>query len=294
MDILLYGLINSMVYVLMAVGFTLVYGVSRLANFAHGALYVLTGFLVWTWVNSVGINYFLSIMITLVIMMVIGACLYRFILIRVRGMPVSEIIVTFAVALMLLEGLRLQGIGSFKGFIGTSYTLAPFIDASVSIAGVPVDVHRLLVVGMGVAVVLLVSLFTHRHKIGLAFRAMAQDERAAMMLGIDSDLMAVLAMGVGSLLAAIAAVAIYPLGQVTAESGYHVLNIALGACIVGGLGSWGGAILASFILGYATTIASFLGASRYQDVILFGLIVVVLIIRPSGLFGKQKELEERV
>jgi len=78
------------------------------------------------------------------------------------------------------------------------------------------------------------------------------------------------------------------------ETGYHVLNAALAVCIVGGLGSWMGAILASFIFGYATTLAAFLGASKYQDVILFGLIVAVLIIRPSGLFGRQKELEERV
>lgn len=294
MDILIYGLVNSFIYVLMAAGFTLVYGVSRLPNFAHGALYVLTGFLVWTFVNSAGLNYFVSILITVVIVALLGAFLYRFVLMRVRGMPVSEIIVSFAVALIILEGLRLQGIGGFKGFIGSSYTLPTFIDGTVSIAGVVVDVQRLLIVGIGLAIVIFMWIFTRRQKIGLAFRGMAQDEHAAMMLGIDSDLMAVLALAVGSSLAAIAAVAIYPLGQVTAETGYHVLNAALAVCIVGGLGSWMGAILASFIFGYATTFASFMGAAKYQDVILFGLIVLVLIIRPSGLFGRQKELEERV
>lgn len=294
MDILIYGLVNSIIFVLMAAGFTLVYGVSRLPNFAHGALYVLTGFLVWTFVNSVGLNYFLSILITIIIVALLGAFLYRFVLMRVRGMPVSEIIVSFAVALIILEGLRLQGIGSFKGFIGSSYTLPAFIGGTVSIAGVVIDVQRLLIVAIGLVIVFLMWVFTRRQKIGLAFRGMAQDEHAAMMLGIDSDFMAVLALGVGSSLAAIAAVAVYPLGQVTAESGYHVLNAALAVCIVGGLGSWMGAILASFIFGYATTLASFVGAAKYQDVILFGLIIVVLIVRPSGLFGRQKELEERV
>ena len=134
MDILIFGLVNSMTYVLMAAGFTLVYGVSRLPNFAHGALYVLTGFLVWTFVNSAGVNYFVSIVITIVIVAVLGALLYRFVLMRVRGMPVSEIIVSFAVALIVLEGLRLQNLGPFKGFIGSSYTLPAFISGTVSIA----------------------------------------------------------------------------------------------------------------------------------------------------------------
>ncbi|NLG67724.1 MAG: branched-chain amino acid ABC transporter permease, partial [Actinobacteria bacterium] len=245
MDILIFGLVNSMTYVLMAAGFTLVYGVSRLPNFAHGALYVLTGFLVWTFVNSAGLNYFVSIVITIVIVALLGALLYRFVLMRVRGMPVSEIIVSFAVALIVLEGLRLQNLGPFKGFIGSSYTLPAFISGTVSIAGVVIDIQRLLIVGIGLAIVLFMWVFTRRQKIGLAFRGMAQDEHAAMMLGIDSDFMAVLALAVGSSLAAVAAVAVYPLGQVTVETGYHVLNAALAVCIVGGLGSWMGAILAS-------------------------------------------------
>jgi len=294
MDVLIYGLVNSVVYMLMAAGFTLVYGVSRLPNFAHGALYVLTGFLTWTFVNSLNLNYFLSIVITLVIVSALGAGLYAFVLKRVRGMPVSEIIVSFAIALIILEGLRLQDIGGFKGFIGSSYSLPAFLQGTFSIAGVTLDYQRLLIIVVGVVVVVGMWVFTRHQKVGLAFRGMAQDERAAMMLGIDSDRMAVVALAVGSALAGVAAVTIYPLGQITAESGYHVLNAALAVCIVGGLGSWMGAILASFIFGFATTAAAFFGAPRYQDVILFALIILVLIVRPSGLFGRQKELEERV
>jgi branched-chain amino acid transport system permease protein len=294
MDVLIYGVINSVVYMLMALGFTLVYGVSRLPNFAHGALYVLTGFLTWTFVNNLNLNYFLSIIITLVIVSLLGAGLYAFVLKRVRGMPVSEIIVSFAIALIILEGLRLQDIGPFKGFIGSSYALPAFIEGTVSIAGVTVDYQRLIIIAVGAVLVVGMWVFTRHQKVGLAFRGMAQDERAAMMLGIDSDRMAVVALAVGSALAGVAAITVYPLGQITAESGYHVLNAALAVCIVGGLGSWMGAILASFIFGFATTAAAFFGAPRYQDVILFALIVLVLIVRPSGLFGRQKELEERV
>ncbi len=96
MDILIYGIINSFSLALMAIGFTLVYGISRLPNFAHGALYVVTGFVVWWFVHKLHLNYFASILLALVLMGMIGAAIYRFILIRVRGMATSEIIATYA------------------------------------------------------------------------------------------------------------------------------------------------------------------------------------------------------
>lgn len=110
MDLLVYGVVNSVSFALMAVGFALVYGVSRLPNFAHGALYVLTAFLSWVFLNQLGINYFAAIFLSLIITGLVGAALYQFLLIRVRGMAASEIIVSFAIGLALIEGLRLRGL----------------------------------------------------------------------------------------------------------------------------------------------------------------------------------------
>jgi len=294
MDILIYGTVNSVTFVLIAVGFTLVYGVSRLPNFAHGALYVLVGFLTWSFVNDLGINYLLAIILSLIISAFLGALIYRLVLIRLRGMATSEIIASFAVSLIILEGLRLQGIGGFKGFIGPFYILPAFIEGKASILGVLVDYQRLLVIGGGLAVVALLWLFTHHSKIGLSLRAIAQDEQAAMMLGIDSDRAAVVSLSIGSALAGLAAVIILPLGNVTAEAGYRVLIYALAVCIIGGLGSWAGALLASFVLGFAMIVSTALFGAVWESVVLVGAIIVILIFRPSGLLGKQKELEERV
>lgn len=294
MDILIYGTVNSVTFVLIAVGFTLVYGVSRLPNFAHGALYVLVGFLTWSFVNDLGINYLLAIILSLIISAFLGAVIYRLVLIRLRGMATSEIIASFAVSLIILEGLRLQGIGGFKGFIGPFYVLPAFIEGKTKILGVLVDYQRLLVIGGGLAVVALLWLFTHHSKIGLSLRAIAQDEQAAMMLGIDSDRAAVLALSIGSALAGLAAVIILPLGNVTAEAGYRVLIYALAVCIIGGLGSWAGAVLASFVLGFAMIVSTALFGAVWESVVLVGAIIMILIFRPSGLLGKQKELEERV
>ncbi len=293
-DILFYGTVNSVTFALIAVGFTLVYGVSRLPNFAHGAIYVLVGFMTWSFVNDLNLNYLLAILISLCISSLLGAAIYRLVLIRLRGLPTSEIIASFAFGLIILEGLRLQGIGGFKGFIGPFYVLPSFIDAKFRVAGIIIDAQRLIIIGGGLAVVITLWLFTHYTKIGLSLRAIAQDEQAAMMLGVDSDRVAMISLSIGSALAGLAAVIILPLGNVTAEAGYRVLIYALAVCIIGGLGSWGGAILASFVLGFAMIVSTSLFGAVWESVVLVGTIILILIFKPSGLLGKQKELEERV
>ncbi len=288
MDVLIYGTINSIALALYALGFAMVYGVSRLPNFAHGALYVLSGFIVWGLLNSLGLNYLLSIVLAMIATGIIGALLYQFVLIRVRGMEISEIIASYAIGLAILEGLR------WGGFKGMTYTLPAFVDGGTSIFGIPVDYQRLCVVGLGAAAVTALWLFTRYTRIGLALRGMAQDERAALMLGIDSDRMAVVAMGLGSMLAALAAVLLLPLGNIVVESGYNVLILAISVCIVGGLGSWVGAVLAAFLIGFAQILTVVYLGAHFQMVVALLAIILTLICKPSGLFGRQKELEERV
>jgi branched-chain amino acid transport system permease protein len=294
MDILIYGTVNSFVFALIAVGFTLVYGVARVPNFAHGSIYVLVGFLTWSFVNDFKMNYFLAILLSLLIASLLGLLIYRFILIRLRGMPTSEIIASFAVSLIILEGLRMQGIAGFKGFIGPFYVLPSFLEGKLSLFGVFVSYQRLFIIGAGLAVVFSLWLFTHHTKLGLSLRAIAQDEQAAMMLGVNSDRIAMISLSIGSALAGLAAVLILPLGNISAEVGYRVLIYALAVCIIGGLGSWGGAVLAAFVLGFAMKISTALFGAVWESVVLVGTIILILLFKPSGLLGKQKALEERV
>jgi branched-chain amino acid transport system permease protein len=288
MEILIYGTINSIALALMAIGFALVYGISRVPNFAHGSLYVLSGFITWIFFRGLGVNYLLSIILTMIIMGLVGALLYQFILIRVRGMATSEIIASYAMGLAILEGLR------WGGFKGMSYTLPVFVEGSIFIANVPVDLQRVVVVLIGGGVVFFLWLFTHHTRIGLALRGMAQDERAALMLGIDSDLMALVAMAFGSMLAGLAGVLLLPLGNIVVEAGYNVLVLAIAVCIVGGLGSWMGAVAAAFLIGFAQILTMVYLGTHFQMVVALLAIILTLILRPSGLFGQQKELEERV
>jgi branched-chain amino acid transport system permease protein len=203
-------------------------------------------------------------------------------------MPEAEIIASYAFGLAILEGLR------WGGFIGHSYILPPFVGGSVVLAGVPIDWQRIIIVLGGLVIIASLWLFTHYTKMGLALRAIAQDERAAMMLGIDSDRAAIISLALGSALAGIAAILILPLGNITVERGYSVLIYALAVCIIGGLGSWSGAIIAAFLLGFIQIITVYVGATQWQMVVIIAAIMLTLIFRPSGLFGRQKELEERV
>jgi branched-chain amino acid transport system permease protein len=288
MDILVYGIINSVTLSLLSLGFTLVYSISRLPNFAHGALYITTGYFIWLFLNGLGLRYPVSIVLGIALTSLIGALMYRLILIRIRGMEISEIIATYAIGLAIIEGLR------WGGLRGTTFTLPSFTSGSRDILGVSVDDQRLLVVVIGFAVFVLLYLFVHLTRNGMALRGIAQDERAAMMLGIDSDKMAIVSFAIGSSLAGLSAALILPLGNIVVEAGYNVLVFSIAVSVIGGLGSWTGAIIASFIIGFAQILTEKFFSAHFQMVIALMAIIITLLIKPSGILGKQKELEERV
>jgi branched-chain amino acid transport system permease protein len=288
MEILLFGIINSVTLSLTALGFTLVYSISRLPNFAHGALYVTSGYIVWLCVNTLGLNYVAGIFVGIVATAIIGALMYHLIILRIRGMQISEIIATYAIGLAIIEGLR------WGGLRGSTFTLPSFLAGSIEIGGIAVDHQRLFVLGSGVVVFAALGLFVKFTKTGLALKAIAQDERAAMMLGIDSDRKALVSFALGSGLSAFAAVLILPLGSIVVETGYNVLIYSIAVSIIGGLGSWGGAIVASFLIGFAQILTEVFLSTQYQMVISLLAIIVTLLLKPSGIFGKQKELDDRV
>ena len=204
---LLYGLVNSAVLVLMAMGFNPTFGISGVSNFAYGAIYILAGYLAWIFLNTAGLPYPLAAALAVASAAALGALLYRFVILRVRGLILSEVMATFGIGLIILELFR------YLGFVGFRYTLPVFLDGSVALGEAYVDCHR------------------------LAFRGIAQNEETALTLGIDSDRVATWSVAFGAGLAAFAAVTILPLGTIAPEGGYDVLVQALSVCIVGGMAS---------------------------------------------------------
>jgi branched-chain amino acid transport system permease protein len=285
---IVYALVNSVILALMAIGFNLTFGISGVANFAYGALYIFSAYASWMLMNLLHIPYLPAAVISILLTTLLGALMYRFVLLRIRGQVLSEVIATFGIGLAILELFR------YLGFVGFEYTLPVFIDRSFFIAGTYVDMQRIIIVIAGVLIVVALWIFTHHTAVGLAFRGIAQDERTALSLGIDSDWIATLSVSFGAGLAALAATIIIPLGSISPGEGYDVLIKALAVCIIGGLGSTGGVIVASFIIGFAERFTDSYIGSHWTMIVSLAAILIVLIVKPSGLFGKQKELEERI
>ena len=285
---IIYAIINSAILALTAIGFNLTFGISGVANFAYGAFYVMAAYGVWMLIHMAHLPYPLAVLISISLTTLAGALMYRFVIIRIKGQTLSEVIATFGIGLAVLELFR------YFGFVGFEYTLPVFVDQSFMIGDAYVDAQRLLIVAFAVALIIVLWLFTHYTHLGLAFRGIAQDERTSLTFGMDPDRIARMAVALGAGLAAIAATVIVPLGSISPEEGYDVLIKALAVCIIGGLGSSGGVIIASVVIGFAERFTDSYIGSHWTMIVSLAALLLVLVVKPSGIFGKQKELEERI
>jgi branched-chain amino acid transport system permease protein len=286
--VLVYGFINGVILSLIALGFSITFGISRVANFAYGGFYILGGVLTWCFLMKLGLPYPLAAALAVLIVGAIGLLMYKVLLVRLRGLEMSEVITTFAVGIVILELLRSLGIMGFE------YRTPVFIDESVEVLGVGLGIQRIIIVAAGVLLLAALHFFVHHTKIGLAFRGVAQEEHTSLAVGINPDRISMLSLALGSMICAIAAVLILPLGVISVDDGYDILIKALAVCIIGGLESTLGVIVAGFIIGYIEVLTSMYVSSSLVSVVPLAAMLAILLVRPSGLFGKSKEIEERV
>ena len=251
-------------------------------------MYIFSGFAVWIFLNTLGLPYVVAVLAAILLAALMGLAIYYGVILRIKGMPLSEVMATFGLGLAIMELFR------YFNFVGFRYTLPIFFEGSLSIGDVYIDYQRIVIGLMAVALTAGLFLFTNHTRVGLALRAIAQDERSALTFGIDPDLVGALSMAIGCGLAAIAAVVILPLGTIAVEGGYEVLINALAVCIVGGLGSTVGILVASVLIGYSQTFTANYLEPHWMMLVSLIAIAVVLVVKPSGLFSHQKELEERI
>ncbi len=286
--VIIYGIINSATFLLLSIGFNLTFGYGGVANFAYGALFLLGGFLCWTLIKVIGLPYIISALFSIVITGLLGFTLYWGLIYRIRGMLLSEVIASFAGGIAILEFLK------WRGLYGYEYSLDPLVEGSVEIYGVFIDYQRLIILGAAAFLTIAIHIFTRYTKTGLSFRAIAQNEQSAIAMGIESDWVSALSLSFGSALAAAAAIIVLPLGIIHISQGYDTLIYALAVGILGGLGTTAGIIVASCILGFGQIIVGTYFKPEWMMVVVLFAIIFILLVKPSGIFGKQKELEERV
>lgn len=279
-NIIVYGLVTSGVYALLAVGFSLIFGVARIVNLAHTAFYMLAAYLIYSLVSTAGLNLYLSIFISIVSVTIAGTLSYKFLIARVRQHEATTLIVTIAIAVIIQEAL-------LKGFGGQPRGVPKLISGAVDIFGVTVLNQQLLTLGVVILLLLATWLFLMRTKSGVAIRAIAQDREVANLMGINVPRMEMLTMAISVGLAAIAGALVAPLLLVTPGMWTHPLVMILAVVVLGGLGSLQGSLIGAIILGFAENIVVFLAPSGsfLKTSVALTIMLIVILIKPEGLFG---------
>jgi len=278
-QILINGLTAGSFYVLMALGFTLIFGILRLVNFAHGEFYMIGAFVTYYLISKFTINYFLAIALSTVVVGVIGFAIEKALFAPLRGRELSM--------LMSALGLQITIQGLMAVWVGVdSYSIAPPFTGIIEFDIFSFPVERIFVVGLTLLVLLLFYLLIKFTMIGKALRAVALDDEAAQMQGIPVNRVYTLAFGLGCSLAAIAGGLIGPVFSLHVYMGQAALLKAFIVVILGGLGSIPGAVLGGLILGFGESAFATLLGGLTAEMFGFGLIIFILLLRPSGLLGR--------
>ncbi len=288
LGVAVYSLAQAAVLLLVALGFSVTFGLSGIPNFAHGGTYIFSGFLCWYLLRRLGWPYLAAVGATVAAAAALGVLLYWLVIRPVRRIVLAEVIATFAVGVAMLELFRWMGLVTYE------FNLPPVVRGSVTLGDLTVDAHRVAMVGFAAGLGVALWWFGRATRTGLALRAMAQEEYTALSLGIREDRMAALSVALGSGLAAVAAVLVLPLGLISINLGYDAVLVALALTVTGGTERTAGLVLAALLLGVATVVTSMTLGPHWAEVVYLAAVVVTLAVRPSGILGRLKELEERV
>ena len=276
------AILLSLIYMLMAIGLTLVFSIMSLINFAHGTLYMMGGFAVYLFFERLGLNYWLGILIGIVFVGLFGALLEKGIFRPLRKDMLQACLASLGVA-MILETGALIIFGELDKDVSTIFK------GVIEISGVFIPKEKLVIVLVSAAVAGALIVFIKYSRAGQALQAVAQDADAAALQGINVSRMNSLGFAIGCGLAAAAGGLISPLFFVSSYMGMIPLMKAFMVIIMGGLGSIPGAVLASFILGFveqfSLTLVGYIG-----NVFGFIIIMLFLLFRPRGLLGREFKL----
>ncbi len=288
-EILIFGTIQGALLALLALGFSLVYGVGGLLNLAHGAFFLITAYILYWTIPLLavipGLSYYpllfgIAAAISLICVVAIGAVTYLGLMKPLQKSHIAVVIVTFALAFFFEQFVR------FVGDPKTHYILPP-VPGTVTLLGVAFPAQLLALVFGSVILVTLVTLFISKSKIGKSIRAVSQDLEAAKLVGINTDKVMMTSLMISALLVGFAAILYAPGNYIAPRIGWGYLLLAFSVTIFGGMGSIPGSILGAFVMGYATTLTDYLISPSFSEIVPLIVILVMLLVRPQGLLGKK-------
>jgi len=280
LQIAIYGAVISSIYALLAVGFTLIFGVARILNLAHGSFYALGAYGVYALTANAHLPLWLAAIISVLSVGSLGILIERVLVRPLRRSMLAVLLITLAVALMVEQVLLLV-------FGSEARNVPSMIDVTYHLLGVDISGQRLLALASSVVVLVGLWIFLQFTRVGSAILAVSQDAEAAQYMGIPSDRMYSIVMGVSAGMAAVAGVLVAPFQTVIPSMGLLPLVKAFAIVVVGGLGSIAGSIVGALLLGYSETIIAFEVSIEWSQIVSVAAVLVTLLIRPAGFFGRR-------
>jgi len=279
------GLVLGGIFVLLAIGLSLIFGLMTVVNFAHGALYMLGAYFGFFLLGLTG-SFWVALALAPLMVGVLGLGIERFMVRRLYGRSVDDpLLLTFGLSLVFVEAARVIW-GKTGLTLDPPRALAGFVDLGF----VVFPTYRLFVIGVTAAVLLGLWLFLARTNVGLVIRAGSRDPLMVRALGIDVGRVWLLVFGLGAALAGLAGILAGPMRGVYAEMGVTIIIESFVVVVVGGMGSLTGAVVAGLLIGEVVSLTTFF-APKLADIVVFLVMAAVLLLRPSGLFGEAGLLE---
>jgi len=273
------GLLTGSIYAIVALGITMTFGLLNILNFAHGEMLMLGGYLAMVMVNNLGLSFFLAVPLAMVLVAGLGLLVERFTFRHVRGLPVNGLIISIGLIAVF------QNVAA--AIWGADYLLIkPTFTDNVEVWGIPFALQRLFATVVVLALVVSCYVLLQRSKTGKAIRAVAQESEAAALMGIPIDRVVAISFALGAALAAAAGAFVGSIFFLTPHVGTNFVMKGFVVIILGGLGSIPGAILGSVILGLAESLGAGFLSSEFQAAYGFAIMILVLMFRPWGLFGR--------
>jgi branched-chain amino acid transport system permease protein len=278
---LISGILIGGVYALIGIGLTIIFGVMRVINFAHGDLLMIGMYGTFYLFTLFNIDPFVSIVITMPLMFLYGGFLQKVFINRIIGsLPQNQILLTIGMGLIMSNGIMLAFTSDYK-ILSTDYSSSSF-----DILGISISTPLLISFAITAGITAVLYWFLLKTDTGQAIRATAQDREAAQLMGINVKRMSIIAFGLGASLAGTAGALISPTYYIFPQVGSTFTLKAFVITVLGGMGSIVGATLGGILIGVAESIGGVYFGSGWKEVVVFVLFLLVLLFKPSGLMGK--------
>jgi len=281
------GLTLGLIYALIAVGYTMVYGVIELINFAHGEVYMFGAFLCVTFISSLGVPLFPAMVLAMALCALMGVSIDHIAYKPLRKAPRLAALITAIGVSIFLQNIAMIIWGSRPAPFPRAAVPQFFSEQAFTLGSVSVSGLQLFIYVLTTAMMIGLTLIINKTRVGTAMRALAQNATAAALMGINVNRVIAFTFALGSSLGAAAGilVAMY-YNTMSATMGYNAGVKAFAAAVLGGIGSVPGAMLGGVVLGVAETLGAGYVSSQYRDGLGYAVMIAVILLRPSGLLGK--------